>query len=166
MEADLLSRIGTSNGCTVGSSVHSVVVIGNLLRGHGSMRMRGGKSQSGREGKWKVLYSINMVGNRKVTACRGSSNTLSGKEHPRRCRCSSQNAKRVSKMLTVLIYLRHGNLHPRACRLAMVRGEDPAADKLRAPFEYMTEECQKKITPWRGVEPRSRAVSWNDRRVY
>ena len=24
----------------------------------------------------------------------------------------------------------------------------------------------KNNTPWRGVEPRSRAVKWNDRRVY
>ena len=29
-----------------------------------------------------------------------------------------------------------------------------------------TEENEKNDTPWRGVEPRSRAVSQNDRRVY
>ena len=34
VEADLLSLVGTTNRCTVGSSIDSVVVIGNLLRGH------------------------------------------------------------------------------------------------------------------------------------
>jgi hypothetical protein len=59
MEADLLSGVGTSNGCTVGSSVHSVVVVGYLFRGHRLMGMRR-KSQIGGEGKWKVLYIVSM----------------------------------------------------------------------------------------------------------
>jgi hypothetical protein len=72
MEADLLSRVGMSNGCTVRSSVHSVVVVDNLLRGHGLMGMRG-KSQSGNEGKCSVLYSNNMVGSCGATARLGNS---------------------------------------------------------------------------------------------
>jgi hypothetical protein len=40
MEADLLSRVGTSNWRAVGSSVHSVIVVSNLLRGHGLLGMR------------------------------------------------------------------------------------------------------------------------------
>jgi hypothetical protein len=74
MEADLLSGVGTSNGCAVGSGVHSVVVVGDLARRHCLMGM-GGKSQRGGEGNWKVLYSISMFGSWGVTACRGSSRT-------------------------------------------------------------------------------------------
>ena len=59
MKADLLGCVGTSHGCTVGSGVDSVVVVGDLLRGHCLMGMRG--SERDREGKWKVLYSISMV---------------------------------------------------------------------------------------------------------
>ena len=40
MEADLLNRVGTSNGCTVGSSVDSVIVVGDLVRGHRLMGVR------------------------------------------------------------------------------------------------------------------------------
>jgi hypothetical protein len=54
MEANLLSRVGTSNGCTVGSSVHGVIVVGDLLRGHFFTGMR--------QGKRKVLYSTSMIG--------------------------------------------------------------------------------------------------------
>jgi hypothetical protein len=42
MEADLLSGVGTSNGCTVGCSVHGVVVVGDLFRGH---RLMGGEKK-------------------------------------------------------------------------------------------------------------------------
>jgi len=34
MDADFLRSIGMSNGCTVRSSVHSVVVVNDLLRRH------------------------------------------------------------------------------------------------------------------------------------
>jgi hypothetical protein len=71
MEADLLSRVGTSNGCTVGSSVHSVVVVADLLRGHRLLGMRG-KCGSGREGKWSALYSMGMVGSWRGVARRGN----------------------------------------------------------------------------------------------
>lgn len=54
MEANLLSRVGTSNGCTVGSSVHSVIAVGDLLRGHILTGMR--------QGKCSVLYSMSMIG--------------------------------------------------------------------------------------------------------
>ena len=40
MEADLFSRVGTSNGCTVGSSVDSVIVVGDLLGGHPLLGIR------------------------------------------------------------------------------------------------------------------------------
>lgn|SRR6266403_3489945 len=87
MEADLLGSIGMSNRCTVGGSEHSVVVVGDLLRRHRLMVMRG-KSRAGREGKRTVLYIIS--GSWNVTACRGSPSpmssflrrTLSRREHP------------------------------------------------------------------------------------
>ena len=60
MEADLLSSIGTSNRCTIGSSVHGVVVVGDLLRRHRLMMVRG-KAQAGGETEWRVLYSVRMV---------------------------------------------------------------------------------------------------------
>jgi hypothetical protein len=59
MEANLLSSIGTSHGCTVGSSVHGVVVVGDLLRRHRLMTVRG-KTQTGGETEWRVLYSVRM----------------------------------------------------------------------------------------------------------
>ena len=49
MEADLLGRVRKSNGCTVGSSVDSVVVAGYLLRGH--VLMGGERRVSGVAGK-------------------------------------------------------------------------------------------------------------------
>ena len=48
MEADLLSSIGSSNGCTVGGSVHSVVIVGDLLRGHRLMMTRGKAQRAGK----------------------------------------------------------------------------------------------------------------------
>jgi hypothetical protein len=60
MGADLLSSIGTSNGCAVGGSVHCVVVVGDLLRGHRLVMVRG-KAQTGGESQWRVLYSVSMI---------------------------------------------------------------------------------------------------------
>jgi hypothetical protein len=92
MLADLLYRIGTSNGCTVGSSVHSVVVVGDLFRGHRLMGMRE-KSQGGREGNWKVLYSIGMVGSWEALKP-----ILNRKERSRRSRCT-----RISQAVPVCV---------------------------------------------------------------
>jgi hypothetical protein len=41
VEAELLSSIGTSNGCTVGGSIYGVVVVGDLLRRHCLIIVRG-----------------------------------------------------------------------------------------------------------------------------
>jgi hypothetical protein len=60
MEANLLSSIGMGNRCTVGSSVDGVVVVGDLLRRHRFMMVRG-KAQTGGETEWRVLYSVRIV---------------------------------------------------------------------------------------------------------
>jgi hypothetical protein len=55
MKANLLGSIGTSNRCAVGGSVHLVVVVGDLLRRHRSMKEKG-KRRTGKSGEWRVLY--------------------------------------------------------------------------------------------------------------
>jgi hypothetical protein len=41
MDANFLGSIGMSNGCTIGRSVDSVVVVGDLLRRHCSITVKG-----------------------------------------------------------------------------------------------------------------------------
>jgi hypothetical protein len=50
MKANLLGSIGTSNRCAVGGSVHLVVVVGDLLRRHRSIKRR----ERDVRGKWRV----------------------------------------------------------------------------------------------------------------
>ena len=51
--ANLLSNIGTSNGCTVRGGVHGVVVVGDLLGRHGS----GSSKRADKRGNW-MMQSI------------------------------------------------------------------------------------------------------------
>ena len=48
VEAELLDSIGTSNGCTVGGSIYGVVVVGDLLRRHCLIIVRGKPLTGGR----------------------------------------------------------------------------------------------------------------------
>jgi hypothetical protein len=56
MEADFLRRIGTSNRCAVGSSVHGVVVVGDLLRRHCLVTVRGKFQMGGESEECSGLY--------------------------------------------------------------------------------------------------------------
>jgi hypothetical protein len=68
MEADLLNSIGSSNGCTVGGSIHSVVIVGDLIRGHRLM-MTKGKAQRAGKGSGRSYIAPGAIALGPITRC-------------------------------------------------------------------------------------------------